>query len=641
MNNTKGLNNTFYEEAKTLVNEIESLVLDLESEPSSIDLVDSLFRAVHTLKGNSSMFGFKRAGDLAHVMENVIGQIKSRSIEADNDIIELLLKSADTLKKEFDNKGIDKKSFESVKDDFDKYCSESLFVPDQKTNEVFFEKKSREYKIFFRPMQEIFEIGLDPVVNIEELYEAGNVELTINTDDIPDIFNINPEKSYFSFDIKITTDHGLNDLKEIFIFVEDESEIEIEEVTAETSFENKQPFDVSQKINKYIDKEESSISIPTKKLDDLVNLVGELSMNQSKLMLEASEKDFLKDLADEMKDAVDQLRTSVLDLRMIPVGNKFSNFKRIVRDLSASLGKKVELYTFGGETQLDKSIIEKIWEPFVHLIRNSIDHGLEYPEERIKLGKSETGKIILSAKTKDSRVEIKISDDGKGVDKQKVYDAALERKIIRENQDLSDQDIFDLVFMPGFSTSPTISDLSGRGFGMDAVKKKIEEVSGDIKLDSEKGSGASVTVSLPLTLAIVDVLLCQSGGICFAFPLSQIEECIDFYSKNVEEGEGLKKIKVNENYIYCFGLTEIFNLPEESGEEPKQLVIYSFKNKKIGIILDELIRTDQVIIKSIRHWYKKNNGIAGASLLYNGELAYILDPGIIASLSFEAESKTI
>jgi len=636
VNNTKGLNDTFYKEAKTLVNEIESLILDLESEPSSIVAIDSLFRAVHTLKGNSSMFGFHRAGELAHVMENVICQVKNRSLEADQDITELFLKAADALKKEFENKNTDNGLVDSVKNEFEKYSSETDFVPEQKNSEKYLGKKTKEYKIFFRPMREIFEIGLDPAVNIEELFEAGNVDLVINTEEIPDIFSINPEKSYFSFDIKIATELGLNELKEIFIFVEDESELEIEEISPE----NKNFSDISQKISKFIVKDESFVSIPTKKLDDMVNLVGELSMNQSRLMIEASDNDFLKDLAVEMKYAVDKMRASVLDLRMIPIGNKFSSFKRLVRDLSVSLGKKAELYTFGGETQLDKSIIEKIWEPFVHLIRNSIDHGLEYPEERTSLGKNPTGKIILSAKTRDSRVEITIADDGKGVDKKKVYDAALKKKLIRENQNLSEQDIFDLVFMSGFSTSETVSDISGRGFGMDAVKKKIEEVSGEIKLYSKKGSGASVTVSLPLTLAIVDVLLCQSGGICFAFPLSQIEECIDFYQEKTEDGKGIKTIKVNENYIQCFSLKDVFNLTEESEKEPKQLVIYSYKNKKIGIILDELVRTDQIIIKSIRHWYKKNNGIAGASVLYNGELAYVLDPGIVASLSFESESKT-
>lgn len=619
MNNGEGIKDTFFEESRFLVSEMESLALDLESEPENKSIAESLFRAVHTIKGSSGMFGFENAAELGHLLENIITLIREGHLKSDNRITDLFLECADEFKALFENKDIEGQKSQKLKEKI-------LFLSDlADSNSKSGEKnKLNEYRIFFRPMEKIFEIGLDPYTNIEELIESGECAIECDTANVPDLFEINPEKCYLSFDIKIKTKLSVKEIKDIFLFVEDDSEIIIEEILPELPEKTE---DISDKLKKYIGKKDSSIVISTKKLDDMVNLVGELVMNQSRLYREMllRPNDPLKVLAESMDECVQELRSSVLDLRMTPIGTKFSHFRRLVRDLSASLNKKVELYTYGEDTELDKSIIEKIWDPFVHLIRNSIDHGIESPEDRIKKGKSETGRIVISARTKESKVEISISDDGKGLDEDFILNEAVKRGFAEKTQNISKKNILDFIFIPGFSTAEKVSGISGRGIGMDAVKKKIEEVNGEIRVDSLKGCGTTITILLPLTLAIVDVLMFETGNMCFAVPLSHIEECFDFSRFRIKGKRKRNLLKLREEFIPYFKISDIYDLQEKTDENLWQVILVNHGSRKAGFVVERLLRAQQAVIKSIRNWYGKDDGITGAAVLYDGSLAYVID----------------
>ncbi|MCB9481850.1 MAG: chemotaxis protein CheA [Desulfobacteraceae bacterium] len=621
MNDPSGIKDAFFEESRYLVSEMETLALDLESEPGNTGIADSLFRAVHTIKGSSGMFGFENAAELGHALENIIASVRDGALKAGKEITDIFLECADEFKVLYENKDIELKTALRIKDKI-AVLAESVTGPGKKEQKK--QNVLNEYRIFFRPMEKIFEIGLDPYTNIEELIESGECTIECDTANVPDLFEINPEKSYLSFDIRIKTMLSLKEIKDIFLFVEDDSEIIIEEIHSTIPEKTE---DISDKLNKYIGKKDSSIAISTKKLDDMVNLVGELVMNQSRLYREMSLRpdDPLKELAEAMEESVQELRSSVLDLRMTPIGTKFSHFRRLVRDLSASLDKKVELYTYGEDTELDKSIIEKIWDPFVHLIRNSIDHGIESPEERLKKGKSETGRIVISARTKESRVEISISDDGKGLDEDFILEQAVKRGFADKTQNISKNNILDFIFIPGFTTAEKVSGISGRGIGMDAVKKKIDEVNGEIRIDSVKGCGTTITILLPLTLAIVDVLMFETGNMCFAVPLSHIEECFDFSRYKIEGQRKRNLLKLRDEFIPYFKISDIYSLEESSDESFWQVIVVDHGKRKAGFVVERLLRAQQAVIKSIRNWYNKDDGITGAAVLYDGSLAYVLD----------------
>ncbi|MDY0360130.1 MAG: chemotaxis protein CheA [Desulforegulaceae bacterium] len=633
MNSGEGIKDTFFEESRFLVSEMESLALDLESEPENKSIAESLFRAVHTIKGSSGMFGFENAAELGHLLENIITLIREGHLKSDNRITDLFLECADEFKVLFENKDIEGQKSQNLKEKI-------LFLSDlaNSNNKSGEKNKLNEYRIFFRPMEKIFEIGLDPYTNIEELIESGECAIECDTANVPDLFEINPEKCYLSFDIKIKTKLSVKEIKDIFLFVEDDSEIIIEEILPELPEKTE---DISDKLKKYIGKKDSSIVISTKKLDDMVNLVGELVMNQSRLYREMllRPNDPLKVLAESMDECVHELRSSVLDLRMTPIGTKFSHFRRLVRDLSASLNKKVELYTYGEDTELDKSIIEKIWDPFVHLIRNSIDHGIESPEDRIKKGKSETGRIVISARTKESKVEISISDDGKGLDEDFILNEAVKRGFAEKTQNISKKNILDFIFIPGFSTAEKVSGISGRGIGMDAVKKKIEEVNGEIRVDSLKGCGTTITILLPLTLAIVDVLMFETGNMCFAVPLSHIEECFDFSRFRIEGKRKRNLLKLRDEFIPYFKISDIYDLQENTDENLWQVILVNHGSRKAGFVVERLLRAQQAVIKSIRNWYGRDDGITGAAVLYDGSLAYVID--VVRLLSIFTGNKDI
>jgi len=633
VNSGEGIKDTFFEESRFLVSEMESLALDLESEPENKSIAESLFRAVHTIKGSSGMFGFENAAELGHLLENIITLIREGHLKSDNRITDLFLECADEFKVLFENKDIEGQKSQNLKEKI-------LFLSDlaNSNNKSGEKNKLNEYRIFFRPMEKIFEIGLDPYTNIEELIESGECAIECDTANVPDLFEINPEKCYLSFDIKIKTKLSVKEIKDIFLFVEDDSEIIIEEILPELPEKTE---DISDKLKKYIGKKDSSIVISTKKLDDMVNLVGELVMNQSRLYREMllRPNDPLKVLAESMDECVHELRSSVLDLRMTPIGTKFSHFRRLVRDLSASLNKKVELYTYGEDTELDKSIIEKIWDPFVHLIRNSIDHGIESPEDRIKKGKSETGRIVISARTKESKVEISISDDGKGLDEDFILNEAVKRGFAEKTQNISKKNILDFIFIPGFSTAEKVSGISGRGIGMDAVKKKIEEVNGEIRVDSLKGCGTTITILLPLTLAIVDVLMFETGNMCFAVPLSHIEECFDFSRFRIEGKRKRNLLKLRDEFIPYFKISDIYDLQENTDENLWQVILVNHGSRKAGFVVERLLRAQQAVIKSIRNWYGRDDGITGAAVLYDGSLAYVID--VVRLLSIFTGNKDI
>lgn len=531
----------------------------------------------------------------------------------------------------------------------------------------------RTYRIIFCPDKSIFLSGTNPLLLLAELRDMGDISIFAVKEEIPTLSNINPEFNYTTWEVILTTMTPEEDIRDVFIFVESSAEVRISVVAegllengkkigeilvdrgivnsndlnrilderkkvGEVLLENKMvkkhelesALEEQQQVNKVIEKKRSMVSggrvrVDSANLDELVDLVGEMVTVQAHLSELASHKQdaSIIFIAEQLERLTAELRDNSMSMRMLPIGTTFSKFKRLVRDLSADLGKEIGLVTVGGETELDKTVIEKLNDPLVHLIRNSIDHGIELPQERVASGKSENGVITLSAHHSGANVLITVSDDGAGLDAKKIRRKAIDKGLLLPDEVLSDSDLFKMIFAPGFSTTSKITKVSGRGVGMDVVRKEIESLGGLVSIDSEPGKGTSIVLKLPLTLAIIEGLLVKIADEFYVFPLSVVEECVE----HIQD----EQVNINQNIASIRGeilpyirLREFFEI---TGEQPKieQLIVVNTHDNRIGFIVDEVIGDYQTVIKNLGSIFKDVEGFSGGTILGDGSIALILD----------------
>jgi two-component system chemotaxis sensor kinase CheA len=371
---------------------------------------------------------------------------------------------------------------------------------------------------------------------------------------------------------------------------------------------------------------EASIRVAANKLDSLVDLVGELVIAQARLTQLATSREDpqLVAIAEDVGRLSAELRDHTLDIRMVPIGTTFGRFKRLVHDLAAELGKEIELATSGAETELDKTVIERLGDPLVHLIRNSCDHGIETPQERTAAGKPAAGTVRLTAYHSGPNVFIEIQDDGGGLNAATLRKKAIEQGLIAEDAVLSEREIFKLIFLPGFSTAKRVSNVSGRGVGMDVVKRSIEGLRGSIQIESELGKGSTIRLKLPLTLAIIEGLLVSVGDANYVLPMSLVEECVELSSQDIENAHGNHLATVRGQRVPYLRLRDWFGL---SGERPEieQIAITTSEGQRIGLVVDDVVGQHQTVIKTLGRMYHDTKGLSGATILGDGTLALIVD----------------
>ncbi len=541
------------------------------------------------------------------------------------------------------------------------------------------------WDIKFVPHEDLLVTGNDPVRMFRELAELGKLDVTINLEGLPDnLDGLNPEFCYLAWDLVLTADVGKDEIDDVFAWVEDECDLSIvlrdpvvvplnntddtqalvlpeivapvqEVMAAAEEITEPEPTEESVEITdettvivapkeKSAEKKKAashtaSIRVDTGKIDGLINMVGELVIIQS--MLSLAGENFSTDNLDRLKLGLSQLerhtrelQESVMNIRMLPINFVFSRFPRLVHDLSLKLEKKIELKLVGENTEVDKTVIEMISDPLVHLVRNSLDHGIEIPEERLKKGKPETGSITLAAYHRGGNIVIEVKDDGKGLNKEVLRQKAIEKGLIADNAILTDKQIYHLIFMAGFSTAEKLTDVSGRGVGMDVVRRNIQELGGSVEIDSELGVGSTMSISLPLTLAILDGQSITVGDETYIIPLSAIVE-----SMNMEEGQINHVVGKGEafllhgEYLPIIRLHEIFNITSVKSSnliEGTVVVVDGLDGSRCGLFVDELLGQQQVVIKSLEKNYRSIDGISSATILGDGSVALILDiPGLI------------
>lgn len=678
----------FREEAYELLTALESSLLELEESPDDMELVGAVFRAMHTIKGSGAMFGFDDISSFTHDVETVYDLVRNGELAVTGELVSLSLAARDQIKTMLDatcgGDPCDLVRTEELRAAFRALIPAKADVTVAASGTVKEEAapaRQRTYRIRFRPHQEIALSGTNPLCLLNELRELGKCQVIAQVDDIPSLDAIDPEQTYVFWDVVLTTDRDLDAIRDVFIFVEDDCRIQIDLIddeellgsdssykklgdiliergdlapealqeilrhqkrvgemlveakvvspskVASALAEQQQVKEVrSQQQQKQQGGDAASIRVPADRLDRLVDLVGEMVTIQSRLSQTAlgREDAELISIAEEVERLTAELRDNTLNIRMLPIGTTFSKFKRLVRDLSQELGKEIELTTAGADTELDKTVIEKLNDPLVHIIRNSIDHGIEAPEKREAAGKKRQGTIRLAAIHSGDSVIIEIVDDGAGLNEEAIRRKAVEKGVIGEQDQLSRHELFQLIFAAGFSTAQKVTGVSGRGVGMDVVKRAIESLRGSIDIDSVAGQGTTIRVRIPLTLAIIDSLLVAIGEDCYVIPLSIVEECIELTRADVAASHGRNLVRVRDRLVPYVHLRDEFAI---AGPPPEieQVVITAVNGNQVGFVVDHVIGEHQTVIKSLGRMYRDVQGLSGATILGDGKVALILD----------------
>lgn len=686
----------FMEESEDEIRELESGLIRLEEDKEDEDTINRVFRAAHTIKGSAGLVGFDSVSNYTHTLENILDRIRKKDLTITKKLISTMLASVDFLKRMIatgsEGEEVDKKEIEQSVLSLKRFSGAAKLAGDTQGELSRLKNKSGEKIISvimkFRP--DILATGQDPIMLIQELKDLGEIiESRVYANAIPDLYNLVPTTCYTSWDIIMRTNRPINDVNNVFIFVMDENEISVADISSrykegvdltlaekpigeilvekglvtqsdveEALKEHKttgqalvekgkvsrdavEKMALAQSQSRKIAKS-STIRVDTDKLDKLVNLVGEMVISVARMsqcasdILDTALSRSLQGAISALERISRDLQEQVMRVRMVPVEGTFNRFRRVVRDLSFELGKKIEIKMSGTETELDKNVIEQISDPLKHMIRNSIDHGIEMPEERRQIGKAEIGVIWLKAFQREGNIFIEISDDGKGIDKKSVLAKAIEKGQAEAGKSYSDKEIFDMLFAPGLSTSENVSELSGRGVGMDVVKRNIEDLRGSIEITSEEGKGSTFRIKLPLTLAIIDGMMVKVGTEVLTIPLSVIDKSVRPSRSEIKTVEGKGElVDIKGDYLPLVRLYQLFNLPSVKIDPTEALVVVLHgEQNRFGILVDDVLGQMQAVIKSIDKNFKKIEGTSGATILGNGKVSLILDVYSIERMAF-------
>ncbi|WP_243439876.1 chemotaxis protein CheA [Fundidesulfovibrio soli] len=684
----------FRDEAADLLAELETALLELEDAPQDSGLVNRIFRAMHTLKGSGAMFGFDDIAQFTHEVETVFDKVRDGLLPVTRPLLDLTFQAKDHVRLLFEHDGGDITAYiasgATILEGFRALAGEgeasgaehgapAAPAPAQEA------ERERMFRIRFKPRPGIYSTGNNPEYFLEDIKALGSAKVFAHFEDVPPLRELDPQSCHIWWDILLATTSSESAVRDVFMFVEDECDLSVTPV--EAACEEKVPMlgeilvergDISpeqieravagqrrlgsilaesgvvpaksveaalaeqsiardrQDARKSAPEAASSLRVSTDKLDRLQDLVGELVIVQAQIKQAAAllGNEAVVNLAEELERLSDDIRDSTLSIRMLPIGSTFSTYRRLVRDLCSSLGKEIDLVTTGEDTELDKTVLDRLADALIHLLRNSIDHGIELPAEREAAGKPRKGTIRLQAEHSGGDVVIEVIDDGKGIDPAKVRAKALERGLITEHTELSQQKTLELIFLPGFSTAEAVSNVSGRGVGMDVVKGVVESLRGNITLSSEQGRGSSVTVRLPLTLAIIDGLQVRVGDQGYVLPLELVEECVELDKQNLEVCTRKRIVNLRGQVVPYISLREWFCFP---GPVPaiEQVVILGMNGQRVGLVVDHVVGEHQTVIKSLGPVFRKLDGFSGATIQGDGSMSLILDVKRIVNMALE------
>ena len=689
---------TFRTEAEEHLIALEESLLEMEDSPKDKDLIAKSFRAMHTIKGSGGMFGFNDLSAFTHHLETAFDRIRNGYYSVTPELISIMLDSKDHIagmleKTEQSNvqalvgQSLLTRLNAVIPSDDSGGSQSAENTPSTQSGE---QKPSPEtpFRIRFTPCASAFVDGFDVLPILNELISFGTCHINTIQQGVPALKDLDAESSYLSWDIILTSEQNIDTIKDTFIFVSDDWQVSVEvvdddlsdvehfthigeilverglissgevdqvltaksktgELLVESGLVSQADIDIAlaeQKVlreakeRKGRDSSDAIVRVPAARLDALMNLVGELVIVQARMdqLAQSLDDDEMMSVSEDLDRLTIDLRDNTFSIRMLPIGTTFGRFRRLVRDLSRDLGKEIRLETEGADTELDKMVLDRLGDPLVHLIRNSIDHGIENPDVREAAGKDRTGTIHLSAQHAESHVVILIKDDGAGLNTEVIRAKALERGLITGSSELTADEVNNLIFEAGFSTAEKVSDVSGRGVGMDVVKRSIHDLGGQVSLQSEHGKGSTIKIILPMTLAIIEGLMVSVAGERYVLPLSAVEECVELHEDLDNQSSGKRLIEIRGELVPYMRLREWFEVP---GKIPpiEQIVVTRMGDRRFGFSVDEVIGQYQTVIKRLGKVYEGTKGLAGATILGDGSVAMILDT---ASLIEAVEMKT-
>jgi len=654
----------FVEESNDNVHDLEEALLLLEKDMSYSEIIERIFRAMHTIKGGGAMFGFNQLSEFTHHLETVFDLIRNNKLSVNEDIISLTFESIDHIKHMLEVGDVEEE---------DELANQAAFIqrvqrvsnsevevsaPQNtiKASQSIKDDGSKTYLIGIKPNEEILRNGTNPFYLLDDLHAMGEARVVAFYEKVPALTSFNPVNSFCSWQVLLNTSESVNDIKDVFIFVEDECEISINEIgngnllvsdvitnklaeaaKLQNQLQKDELINLAATANGAKGKKEtkkkvqlkehkiSSIRVNSTKIDELVNLVSELVTIQAQLNLFAENdgNPAVLALAENIQKLSRQLRDNAFSISLIPLQSELMRFQRLVRDLSKELDKDIDFVIEGGDIELDKNIIEHLTDPLLHIIRNAVDHGIEMPDERIKNGKSPKGTILFKAYYSGASVMVEVMDDGKGIDPEFIRKKAISKGMIDANTELTRKEIFELVFLSGFSTKDEVTDVSGRGVGMDVVKKKIGEIRGEVSLDSEMGKGTTLTLELPMTLSIIDGLLVKVTNNQYVIPIANIEKI--YALDTISFGKTFNHVVNIDDEQYPFiDLRETFET-EMVSKGTEQLILVKFEDRKVGLLVDQVIGEYQTVVKPLGRFLKKQENISGASIMGDGTIALVID----------------
>ncbi len=692
------LSHKFIEEATELLEKLENALFVLEDQPENAEQIDEVFRVMHTLKGSGAMFGFEQLSTFTHELESIYDKVRNGKLPVTKALLDKTFHSIDLIRSLL-SLDVDTSVWQQAKTFIENLQVEFLHKDiEGVTNKLIAETKPIQSKatskaiaatwfIHFEPNKQILKQGSRPLFLLDELFEAGECKAFLHTDHLPELEKLDPENAYFYWDILLSTTMDENHLRDIFVFVEDDSNLSFQKIDNrdwlshprfeeqvrlldfysfidETQldkmksalFDTQQDYVEPREIKNIPENEEidstlsneilpekaevvtslkrkseqkqkgaSTIRIASEKLDILLNLISEMVTIQARLEHYEAEKHdpALEAIVESYQKLSYQLRENALEMRLVPFYTILTRFKRLVRNLSEELQKEVKFVTKGTETELDKSMIEKLYDPVMHILRNSIDHGIENPEERIKSGKPKQGLVQIDTYNSGASVVIEVTDDGRGIDLARVREKAIQKGWINANDQVSETELMDFIFRPGFSTAQKLSDVSGRGVGMDVVKKNIADLRGEVELISKTGEGTTVRIVLPLTLSIIDGLLVFIGKTRYIIPLDNIKHVYEM--KEGELKEGFKPVLVKGNrQIPYINLIDEFKEDSSNGQR-QHVVVLHYNEKEMGVIINDIVGNYQAVIKPMGKFIQQKEFFSGASILGDGEVALVMD----------------
>ncbi|AMN46625.1 two-component system, chemotaxis family, sensor kinase CheA [Steroidobacter denitrificans] len=707
----------FFDESFEALDQMESALLKLNPGAPDPELINTIFRVAHSIKGGSATFGFSEVASFTHTCETLLDELRGNRMQVTRPITDLLLKSVDVMREMLravqHKEPIDAQRVADLQFDLELTIAqkdnapaasptptptpaaaasqpESLSAPvAQALPESLM---ARRWRIQFKPYPQLFAHGNDPLRMLRELAEIGDLTVTARSEDLPPLTELEPESCYLSWDLTLDTEVTREVIAQVFDWAEGDCELHIEQDSAssdglsagdsgidavrplaspaasaeptsapagnspsagaptgaaasgnvvslvgearpavEPARGTSTPAEGTEGAKSGLG-DASSIRVSTDKIDELMNIVGELVITQSMLTqlgatIPGHVAEQLRSGLAQLERNVRELQESVMRVRMLPISFVFSRFPRMVRDVSQRLGKQVALKMTGDQTELDKTILEKIGDPLVHLVRNSVDHGIEQPEVRLAAGKPAHGTVYLEAYHKGGNITVEVSDDGGGLDKEKILAKARARGIVGANEVLSDEAIHDLIFGAGFSTAEQTTDISGRGVGMDVVRRNIKELGGTIEVRSTPGAGSRFIITLPLTLAIVDGQSVAVGTETYIVPLITIIESLQLKPGMVNRVAGQGEVFwFRDAYVPVMRLHEVFGVQPRTTQLHEGLImVVEGEGRKVGLFVDDLLGQQQVVIKSLESNFRRVDGVSGATILGDGAVALILD----------------